>query len=103
MSIPNLTKIQSENEQESDVESLSDGISDNEINDEDINDGDEVFQNNTTDAPVILGPSLDDDEEDDDKIGERFDKISNFTDMYNSRNKTNSISWRNVTLFNCQT
>ena len=86
MSDTEFNENQSENEQESDVESLSDGISDNEINDDEIDDGDEVFQNNTTDAPVILGPSLDDDEEDDD-LSERFDKISNFTDMYNSRNK----------------
>lgn len=75
---------QSGDEQDTDVESLSDVESDNEINDEDVNETDDMFQNVTTDAPVILD-SLDDD--DDDDVNERFDKISHATDVFNSRNK----------------
>jgi len=87
MSDNEFNENQSDNEQDTDVESLSDGVSDNEINDDEIDgdgDGDEVLQNDTTDAPVILDPSLDDD---DDDVNERYDKISNATDMFNSRNK----------------
>ena len=84
MSDNEFVENQSDNDQDTDIESLSEGLSDNDVNDDEMNETDEMFQNDTIDAPIILDPSLDDD--DVDESDERFDKIANATEVFHSRN-----------------
>jgi len=86
MSDTEFVENQSGDEQDTDVESLSDVLSDNEINDDEMNEEEDLFQNINSDGAAILDPTLDDDDEDD-EVNERFDKITNATEMFHSRNK----------------
>ena len=86
MSDTEYIENQSGDEQDTDIESLSEGLSDTEVNEDEFNETDDIFKTDTIDLPSMLDPVLDDDDDDDDDT-DRFDKISNVTEVFHSRDK----------------
>jgi len=76
---------QSENDVDSDDDSISEIDSETEINDDDVNSTEGIFKDATSTLPVVLDPNIDDD---DDELEERFDKLTEATNLFHTRYNT---------------